>query len=118
MAESTIETMRRVNVQLRERLKQFRSLIDGMIETETWTDAIDQKIRSWIINSMAPAEIGPHLREIALRCISLAREDADERTIQAMENISVVLADCASSLEAIFRISDDHERRRPDAPGK
>src|SRR5258708_29372389 len=38
-----------------------------------------QEARSRMTNAMSPDEIGPHLREVALRCQSLARESTDLR---------------------------------------
>ena len=57
---------------------------------------------------MTPSEIGPHLREVALRCIRLARESTSARTAQEFEDISIELTDRASSLEAVFT-TDEHE---------
>jgi hypothetical protein len=58
---------------------------------------------------MTPAEIGPHLRELALRCIKLARHCADPRTARELEDISIELADRSAGLHAIFSIPNERE---------
>ena len=67
-------------------------------------DDSGQEARSRMINAMSPAEIGPHLREVALRCQSLARESTDARAARGLEEAGIELADQASTLEAIFTI--------------
>jgi hypothetical protein len=105
MAEGIIEELRRQNVELRERLDQFRRLLDTVFEPRM-LDVVTPPTRSRMVQSMSGAEIGPHLREVALRCQTLARDSADERATRALEEIGGELADRASSLEAIFAIAD------------
>ena len=105
MAESIIEALQRQNVELRERLDQFRTLLDNVFEPRM-VDVVSPATRSRMIQSMSGAEIGPHLREVALRCQTLARDSADERAARALEEIGSELADRASNLEAIFAIPD------------
>jgi hypothetical protein len=57
-----------------------------------------------MINSMSPGEIAPHLREVALRCQSLARESADARAVRGLQDVGIELAEQAGRLEAIFTI--------------
>jgi hypothetical protein len=103
MAECIIEELRRQNVELRERLDQFRRLLDTVFEPRM-LDVITPPTRSRMINSMSGAEIGPHLREVALRCQALARDSRDERAARALEEIGGELADRAGSLEAVFAV--------------
>jgi hypothetical protein len=103
MAESIIEALQRQNVELRERLDRFRRLLDTVFEP-SMLDFISPAARSRMVHSMSGVEIGPHLREVALRCQTLARDGADERAARALEEIGGELADRASSLEAIFAI--------------
>jgi hypothetical protein len=105
MAESIIEELQRQNVELRERLDQSRTLLDNVFEPRM-LDIVSPAARSRVIQSMSGAEIGPHLREVALRCQTLARDSVDERAARALEEIGSELADRASSLEAIFAIPD------------
>jgi hypothetical protein len=105
MAECIIEELRRQNVELRERLDQFRALLDNVFEPRM-LDVVGPATRSRVVQSMSGAEIGPHLREVALRCQTLARDSADERATRALEEIGSELADQASSLEAIFTFPD------------
>jgi hypothetical protein len=105
MAECIIEELRRQNIELRERLDQFRRLLDEVFEPRI-LDVVSPPTRSRMIHSMSGAEIGPHLREVALRCQTLARESKDARAARALEEIGGELADRASSLEAIFTIPD------------
>jgi len=103
MAESIIEELRRQNVELRERLDRFRTLLDNVFEPRM-LDVIGPATRSRVIHAMSGAEIGPHLREVALRCQTLARDSADKRAALALEETGGELADRASGLEAIFAI--------------
>jgi len=103
MPECIIEELRRQNVELRERLDQFRQLLDTVFEPRM-LDVITPPTRSRMINSMSGAEIGPHLREVALRCQTLARDSRDERAARTLEEIGGELADRAGSLEAVFAV--------------
>jgi transposase len=105
MPDCTIEELRRQNIELRERLEQLRTLLDNVFEPRM-LDFVSPATRSRVVHAMSGAEIGPHLREVALRCQTLARDSADARTARPLEEIGGVLADHASSLEAIFTIPD------------
>jgi hypothetical protein len=102
MAEPSIEELQRENAELRERLDKLRKLLHGVVESRTVLDVVGPETRSRMINSMSPSEMGPHLREVALSCIRLARESTDARAALELEHISIELADRAGSLEAIF----------------
>jgi hypothetical protein len=105
MPDRIIEELRRQNAELHERLDQFRRLLDNVFEPRM-VDVVGPATRSRVIHAMSGAEIGPHLREVALRCQTLARDSADKRAARALEEIGSELADRASSLEAIFAIPD------------
>jgi len=94
--------------ELRERLNQLRNLLDEAVKPRTPPDINGPQTKSWSVDSMMPSEIGPHLREVALRCIRLARESTNARTSQEFEDISIELTDRASSLEAVFT-THEHE---------
>lgn len=70
-------------------------------------DATRVKVQSHAISSMSITEIGPHLREVALRCIQLAREGAGTPAAQELEVASIELADRATSLEATLALLND-----------
>jgi AraC-like DNA-binding protein len=99
MARSPIEELQRQIAKLGERVEQ---LLNKPVEPRTMLDVIGPETKSRIINSMSAAEVGPHLREVALRCVRLSKEGADARAAKELEDISIVLADRASSLEAII----------------
>jgi len=103
MAEPIIKQLQRESVELRERLDQFRVLLSSVFELRT-LDLTSPEVKSRMINSMSPAEIAPHLREVALRCQSLARESADARAARQLQDVGIELADQASGLEATFTI--------------
>jgi hypothetical protein len=103
MTECIIEELQRQNAELRERLDQFRKLLDNVFEPRM-LDVVGPQARSRMINSMSAAEIGPHLRVVALRCQTLARESPDARAARALEEIGSELADRAGGLEAMFAI--------------
>ena len=103
MAEPIIKQLQRESVELRERLDQFRVLLSSVFELRT-LDLTSPEVKSRMINSMSPAEIAPHLREVALRCQSLARESADARAARQLQDVGIELTDQASGLEAIFTI--------------
>jgi hypothetical protein len=105
MVELIIEELQRENAELRRRLDQFRELLSSAFEPRM-LDYIGPETKSRVINSMSPAEIGPHLREVALRCQTLARQSTDERATRELQDIGIELADRASSLETIFTIPD------------
>jgi hypothetical protein len=50
--------------------------------------------------------MSPHLREVALRSVQLARESADAQAAQELEELSIELANRANSLEAILNRAD------------
>jgi cell division septum initiation protein DivIVA len=102
--ESTIEELQRENAELRERLDQLRKLLSNIARSRTLSDLISPEIKSRVINSMSSTEIGPHLRDLALRCVHLARESADAQVARELEDISIELAGRAGSLEAIFTV--------------
>jgi hypothetical protein len=103
MAESIIGELQRKSAKLREQLDEFRKLLDDVFEPKT-LDCIDSEIRLRAIRSLSPAEIAPHLREVALHCQSLARESIDVRAAQELEEIGIELAVEASGLEAILTV--------------
>ncbi|HWF93400.1 MAG TPA: hypothetical protein VG291_00410 [Xanthobacteraceae bacterium] len=103
MAESINEELQRENAELRQRLDRFRELLNSVFEPRM-LDYIGPETKSRMINSMSPAEIGPHLREVALRCQSLARQSTDARATRELQDVGIELADRASSLETIFTI--------------
>jgi hypothetical protein len=103
MAGCDIEELRRQNAELRQRLDRLRTLLNNVFEPRM-LDIVGLQTRSRLINSMTGAEIGPHLREVALRCQTLARESMDARAARALEEIGGELADRAGSLEPIFTI--------------
>ena len=105
MVACDIEELRRRNAELCERLDQLRALLDDVFEPRM-LDIIGPQTRSRLVNSMTGAEVGPHLREVALRCQALARDSTDARAAQALEEIGSELADRAGGLEAVFAIPD------------
>ena len=100
MAVSGVEELQRENAELRERLDRLRKLISSVAETRTMSDLISPPMRSRMINSMSPAEIGPHLRAVALYCVRLASERRDRQLAQELEDASIELADHAGRIEA------------------
>jgi hypothetical protein len=105
MAEAVIEELQRENAELRERLEGLRKLLNNVFEPRM-LDFVGPEAKARMIKSMAPAEIGPHLREVALRCQSLARESREARATQELQDIAIELAERASSLEAVFTIPE------------
>jgi hypothetical protein len=105
MTQPDIGRLHRENAELRERLDQFRNLLNNVFEPRMLA-FISPETKVSMINAMSAAEIGPHLRAVALRCQSLARESSDVRAAQELEEISSELADRASTLETIFAIPD------------
>jgi hypothetical protein len=103
VAESIIEELQRESAKLRGRLDEFRKLLDGVFAPRT-LDSIGAEMRSHMIRSLPPAEIAPHLREVALYCQSLARGSIDARVAQELEEIGIDLATKASGLEAILTV--------------
>ncbi len=99
MTESMIERLQRENVELRAQLDRLRSGAAGLGAAH---DLSPPEARSRLINSMSPAEVGPHLRQVALLCARLSREDPHARAGRALEEISIDLADHGSKLEAII----------------
>src|SRR6266404_2502084 len=102
MAELAIEELQRENAELRERLDRVRKLLHSVVESRTTLDFVGPETTSRMISSMSPSEISPHLRQLALSCVRLARDSTDARAAQKLEDISIELADRANSLEAIF----------------
>jgi AraC-like DNA-binding protein len=103
MARSPIQELQRQIAKLGEQVEQ---LFNRPVESRTTPDVIGPETKSRIINalivsSMTAAEVGPNLRAVALRCARLSQESADARVAQELEEISIVLADRASSLEAV-----------------
>jgi hypothetical protein len=103
MAESIIKQLQRESAELRERIDQFCKHLNAVLDLRT-LDLADPEARSRVINSISPAEIAPHLREVALRCQSLARESADTRAARQLQDAGIQLADQAGGLEAVFTI--------------
>jgi hypothetical protein len=100
MTEPTIEALQRENAELRQKL---RKLYDSGWEPRAGLEAKRSEALSHRISSMSTTDIALHLREVALRCIQLAREGPRTRAAQELEVASVEIADRASSLEAAFR---------------
>jgi hypothetical protein len=67
-------------------------------------DAARVEAKSRVVSSMSITEIGPHLREVALRCIQLAREAAGTPAAHELEDAGIELADRASTLERALRL--------------
>jgi hypothetical protein len=80
---------------------------DKVSEPRSGIDAARVEAKSRVISSMSITEIGPHLREMALRCIQLAREGSGTRAAQELEDASIELADRASSLEGALALQID-----------
>jgi hypothetical protein len=68
MAESIIKQLQRESAELNERLYQFRKLL-GAFPDLSMLDVIgpEARTRMIIITAMSSAEVGPHLRDVALR---------------------------------------------------
>ncbi len=107
MAKPPVQELEGEIAQLRERLDQLRNLLDEAVKPKTLPDINGPHMKSSSVNSMTPSEIGPHLRQVALRCIRLARESTNARTAREFEDISIELTDRASSLEAVFTTDED-----------
>lgn len=107
--ESIIDDLQRENAELRKQLEGLPNPLDDVVEIEALLDVIAQQTKSRIVTSMTPAEIGPHMREVALHCIRLARQASDAIAAQQFENISIELAERANRLEAIFTIAQERE---------
>ncbi len=103
MTDTIVTRLQRESAELRERLDQFRQLLEGFSNL-TMLDVIGQEARSRMTNAMSPAEIGPHLREVALRCQTLARESTEPRASRRLQEAAIDLADQAGTLEEIFTI--------------
>jgi hypothetical protein len=103
MPESIVKQIQRESVELRERLDQYRKLLNDVLELRT-LDLIGPEVKSRIISAMSPAEISPHLREVALRCQSLARESADSPARRTLQDVGIELADQAVRLDEVFSI--------------
>jgi hypothetical protein len=103
MPNSVVKQLQRESAELRERLDQFRKLLNDVLELRT-LDLIGPEVKSCIISSMSPAEIAPHLREVALRCQSLARESADAPAARRLQDVGIELADQAVRLDEVFTI--------------
>jgi hypothetical protein len=101
MSQPIIEALQRENEELRERIEQFRRLLVEVFEPRV-IDFLGPEARSRMIHAMSATEIGPHLRELALRCQGLARESSDAGIARELGEIGGELADRASSLEAAF----------------
>jgi hypothetical protein len=99
MTRSPLEELQRQIANLGERVEQ---LLNKPVEPKTMLDVIGPETKSRIVNSMTAAEVGPHLRAVALRCVRLSKESANARAAQELEDISIMLADRASSFEAII----------------
>jgi hypothetical protein len=100
-----IKQLQRESAELRERLDQFGKLL-GEFPNLSMLDVIGPQARTHVITitAVSSAEVGPHLRDIALRCQSLARESTDVRAAGALEGAGAELAHQASTLEAIFTV--------------
>jgi hypothetical protein len=77
---------------------------DKVPEPRSGIDAARVEAKSRVISLISITEIGSHLREVALRCIQLARENPGTRAAQELEDTSIELADRASSLEAALAL--------------
>ena len=58
-----------------------------------------------MINSMSPDRISPHLREMTLHCVRMARDSTDARVARELQNTRIVFADRAGRLETILTVS-------------
>jgi hypothetical protein len=103
MPDSIVKQLQRESEELRQRLDRFRTLLNDVFEPKL-ADVVGPEIKSRMINSMSPAEIGPHLREVALRCQRLARESTDARAARGLQDAGMELTDQAGRLETIFAI--------------
>ncbi len=110
--ETTREALQRENTELRERLEQLRQLLDKVAEPRALLDVVGPETKSRLIRTMTATEIGPHLRELALRCIRLAHQSIDPHLNRILEDISIELADRSASLDAFFAGGNQH----PDLP--
>ena len=102
MTNPTVEALQQENAELRRKL---RELHDRGWEPRIGPEFTHAEARSRLTNSISITEIGPHLREVALRCVHLARECAGTRTAQELEEISVALTDLVDTLEAALSLS-------------
>jgi hypothetical protein len=97
MTIPTIEALQQENAELRQKLRNLHNRVWG---PRTGPDPTRGEVGSRLASSLSITEIGPHLREVALRCVDVAREGAGTRAAQELEDISIALTDRASSLEA------------------
>jgi hypothetical protein len=97
MTDLTIDALQQENAALRQKLRNLHNRVWG---PRTGPDPTRGEVGSRLASSLSITEIGPHLREVALRCVDVAREGAGTRAAQELEDISIALTDRASSLEA------------------
>jgi hypothetical protein len=97
MTDLTIDALQQENAELRQKLRNLHNRVWG---PRTGPDPTRGEVGSRLASSLSITEIGPHLREVALRCVDVAREGAGTRAAQELEDISIALTDRASSLEA------------------
>jgi hypothetical protein len=102
MTNPTIEALQQENAELREKL---RKLHNSVWEPRTGPEPTRAEARLRLTSAISITEIGPHLREMALRCVHLAREGAGTRAARELEDMSIALSERANSLEAALSLS-------------
>ena len=99
MTELTKEELRRENEELRQRLNQLRKPANGALGTVAGLNGVEAISR--MVEALPTAEIAGVLRDLSLRCVRLSRESTTPRVGRLLEEISVDLAQCAASIEAV-----------------
>ena len=107
MMDSTITQLRREIDELRDLVVQLSNMILRIVVQQRAVPQLHsrQQLPSSTV-TLSPTEIVPQLRETALLCARVSRENANSETARELESLSIELADAARRLAAVFAIPD------------
>jgi hypothetical protein len=105
MVDATRDQLRKQNDRLRNLVVQLSSIILNVAEQQVGPKPHSETSLS--SGSLAPVDIAPRLRDLAMFYTRLSRENDDSGAAEKLEGLSAELADAAERVAAFFSIRGD-----------
>lgn len=106
MTDRTFDEIRRNNDDLRKVVVRMATIIrDGFVERRLLAATRGADIAPCLLAAVTPVNAVDHLRELALLCSHLSRDDRNGPAAQALEDLGTELATEAGDLAALLRLT-------------
>lgn len=110
MINTKVAELKRKNHDLRQLVIRLATIIlRNVIEQRELSGLRSGEISPHLLAAMTPVAITARLREVSMLCSELSRDCHDRESAQALEDISIELANEAENLEVLLRMPGTDE---------